>query len=56
MSEQKQNEMLEMLVACGSSEDDALETVILMCEGENDGWDDQDELQEDLLLEFQECY
>ena len=30
MSVQKQNELLEMLVSCGSSEDDALETVILM--------------------------
>lgn len=56
MSVQKQNEMLEMLVACGSSEDDALDTVIMMCEDENSGWDNQDELQEDLLLEFQECY
>ena len=56
MSVQKQNELLEMLVSCGSSEDDALETVIMMCEGENDDWDNQDELQEEVLLEFQECY
>lgn len=55
MSVQKQNEMLEMLVACGSSEDDALDTVIMMLEGD-DVYDDQNELQEDLLLEFQECY
>lgn len=56
MSVKEQNKMLEMLVACGSSEDDALDTVIMMCEGENDGWDNQDEPQEDLLLEFQECF
>lgn len=56
MSVKEQNEMLEMLVACGSSEDDALDTVIMMLESDDDIYDDQHELQEDLLLEFQECY
>lgn len=51
MSVKEQNEMLEMLVACGSSDDDALDTVINMVEDYN-----QNELQEDLLLELNECY
>lgn len=51
MSVYEQNRMLDCLRACGSSEDDALETVIEMVEDY-----DQNELQEDLLLEFQECY
>lgn len=51
MSEREQNRILEMLVACGSSDDDALDTVINMVEDY-----DQNELQEDLLLELNECY
>lgn len=51
MSTKQQNDMLDCLLACGSSEDDALETVIEMIEDYG-----QNELQEDLLLEFQECY
>lgn len=51
MSVYEQNRMLDCLRTCGSSEDDALETVIEMVEDY-----DQNELQEDLLLEFQECY
>ena len=51
MSVYEQNRMLDCLRACGSSEDDALETVIEMV-----GDYGQSELQEDLLLEFQECY
>ena len=47
----EQNRMLDCLRACRSSEDDALETVIEMVED-----CEQDQLQEDLLLEFQECY
>lgn len=56
MSVKEQNEMLDCLRACGSSEDDALDTVIMMLEGDDDIYDGQNELQEDLLLEFQECY
>ena len=51
MSVYEQNRMLDCLRACGSSEDDALETVIEMVEDYG-----QNELQEDLLLEFQDCY
>ena len=51
MSVYEQNRMLDCLRACGSSEDDALETVIEMVED-----CEQDELQEDLLLELNECY
>lgn len=51
MSVYEQNRMLDCLRACGSSEDDVLETVIEMVEDYG-----QNELQEDLLLEFQECY
>ena len=54
MSEREQNRMLDMLVACGSSEDDALETVISMVENYED--DEQEALQQDLLLELNECY
>ena len=51
MSTKQQNDMLDCLLACGSTEDAALDTVINMVEDY-----DQKELQEDLLLEFQECY
>lgn len=51
MSTKQQNDMLDCLLACGSTEDAALDTVINMVEDY-----DQNELQEDLLLEFQECY
>lgn len=51
MSVYEQNCMLDCLRACESSEDDALETVIEMVED-----CEQDQLQEDLLLEFWECY
>ena len=51
MSTKQQNDMLDYLKACGSSDDDALDTVINMVEDYG-----QNELQEDLLLEFQECY
>lgn len=52
MSVYEQNRMLDCLRACGSSEDDALETVIMMLEGD----DEQEVLQQDLLLELNECY
>lgn len=51
MSTKQQNDMLDCLLVCGSTEDAALETVIEMVEDYG-----QNELQEDLLLEFQECY
>lgn len=51
MSTKQQNDMLDCLLACGSTEDAALDTVINMVEDYG-----QNELQEDLLLEFQECY
>lgn len=54
MSEREQNRMLDCLRACGSSEDDALDTVIMMLEGDDD--DEQGVLQRDLLLELNECY
>lgn len=54
MSEREQNRMLECLRACGSSEDDAPDTVIMMLEGDDD--DEQGVLQRDLLLELNECY
>ena len=55
MSEREQNRMLDCLRACGSSEDDALDTVIMMLEGDDDN-DEQGVLQRDLLLELNECY
>lgn len=51
MSERKQNRMLDCLKACGASEDDVLETVIETAEDCK-----QDKLQDDLLLELNECY
>lgn len=51
MSVYEQNRMSDCLRTCGSSEDDALETVIEMVED-----CEQDKLQEDLLLELNECY
>lgn len=51
MSTKQQNDMLDCLLACGSTEDAALDTVISMTED-----CDQKELQEDLLLELLECY
>lgn len=51
MSKQKQEQVLDMLVVFGIAEDEALETVIGMTED-----DEQEQLQEDLLLEFNECY
>lgn len=53
MSTKQQNDMLDCLLACGSSEDDALDTVIMMLEGDDD---EQGVLQRDLLLELNECY
>lgn len=51
MSTKQQNDMLDCLLVCGLTEDVALDTVINMVEDY-----DQNELQEDLLLELQECY
>ena len=51
MSTKQQNAMLDCLLACGSTEDAALDTVINMVEDYG-----QNELQEDLLLELNECY
>lgn len=57
MSEREQNRMLDVLVAYGSSEDEALETVISLTEdGEEEKEDEQKVLQRDLLLELNECY
>lgn len=51
MSEREQNRMLDCLTHCGSTDDAALQTVIEMVED-----CEQDKLQEDLLLELNECY
>lgn len=54
MSEREQNRILDTLVACGSNEDDALDTVISMNESYEE--DEQEVLQQDLLQELLECY